>query len=206
MGQVVIMRIINKSISVIHSFRINRKNGSKRILIDKGTTNYRIHRNAVEGKGNLFLNANAISAREYSKLRIDANGKLFIEGKVSFFSNANIHVGENAILKLGNGTYVNEGVLISAANRIEIGYDCAISNNVTILDSDFHIINMIQKDGYVRIGNHVLIGAGTTILKNVTVGNNCIIGAKSVVVNDIPDNCMVVGIPAKIIQTNVSWG
>jgi serine O-acetyltransferase len=49
------------------------------------------------------------------------------------------------------------------------------------------------------IGDNVMIGAGVAILGNVNIGNNVLIGANAVVVSDVPDNCTVVGIPAKIV-------
>ena len=50
------------------------------------------------------------------------------------------------------------------------------------------------------IGDNVSIGANVNIIGNITIGNNVEIGAGSVVVNDIPDNCVVVGNPARIIR------
>lgn len=50
------------------------------------------------------------------------------------------------------------------------------------------------------IGDNVTLGAHVIILGNVHVGNNVIVGAGSVVVKDIPDNCVVAGNPAKIIK------
>lgn len=50
------------------------------------------------------------------------------------------------------------------------------------------------------IGNNVTLGANVTIIGGVTIGNNVIIGAGSVVVKDVPDNCVAVGNPARIIQ------
>jgi serine acetyltransferase len=50
-----------------------------------------------------------------------------------------------------------------------------------------------------RIGDGVLIGAGSTLLGNITIGDRCNIGARSMVATDIPPNCVVVGVPARII-------
>lgn len=50
------------------------------------------------------------------------------------------------------------------------------------------------------IGNHVMIGAGACILGNITIGNNVTIGANAVVLDDVPDNCIAVGVPARIIN------
>lgn len=50
------------------------------------------------------------------------------------------------------------------------------------------------------IGNNVSLGANVTIIGGVHIGNNVMVGAGSVVVKDIPDNCVVVGNPAKVIR------
>lgn len=51
------------------------------------------------------------------------------------------------------------------------------------------------------IGDNVTLGVNVTIIGPVTIGNNVIVGAGSVVVKDVPDNCVVAGNPAKIIKT-----
>ena len=53
----------------------------------------------------------------------------------------------------------------------------------------------------IQIGDNVYIGTGTTILGPATIGSNVVIAAGSVVVKDIPNNCLVAGVPAKIIKT-----
>lgn len=58
-----------------------------------------------------------------------------------------------------------------------------------------------EKIGCIEIGNNVFIGSRTCIASNVRIGSNVIIGACSLVNKDIPDNCVVAGIPAKIIKT-----
>lgn len=54
------------------------------------------------------------------------------------------------------------------------------------------------------IGNNVSLGANVSILGDVKIGDNVIIGAGSVVVKDIPSNCVVAGNPAKIINVGIS--
>ena len=60
----------------------------------------------------------------------------------------------------------------------------------------------------VRIGNNCVIGIRSIILPGVKIGNQVIVGAGSIVTKDIPDNCIVVGNPAKVIRTgiNVKYG
>lgn len=86
---------------------------------------------------------------------------------------------------------------------IEIGDDVGFSTNVTVLAHDNSLKRFIgiAKIGRVKIGNHVMVGASSTILPNVRIGNNVIIGTGSVVTKDIPDNVVCAGNPAKIICT-----
>lgn len=57
------------------------------------------------------------------------------------------------------------------------------------------------KGGRPKIGNNVLVGANVTIIGDITIGDNVIIGAGSVVVKNVPSNCVIVGNPAKILKT-----
>lgn len=53
------------------------------------------------------------------------------------------------------------------------------------------------------IGENVLIGAGACVLGKVTIGNNVKIGANAVVLEDVPDGCTAVGVPARIIESEM---
>lgn len=53
-----------------------------------------------------------------------------------------------------------------------------------------------------RVGNNVYIGAGAKVLGDVKIGDGAIVGANSVVMNDVPEYCTVMGIPARIISRN----
>lgn len=64
-----------------------------------------------------------------------------------------------------------------------------------------HLTTLGDKNGKRPIiGNNVTLGANVTIIGGVKVGNNVTIGAGSVVVKDVPDNCIIAGNPAKIIR------
>ena len=84
---------------------------------------------------------------------------------------------------------------------IEIGNNVTLSSEVQILVHDGSTKRYCgySKLGKVKIGDNVFIGTRTTILPGVKIGNNVIIGAGSVIRKDIPDNCIVLGNPAKII-------
>lgn len=66
--------------------------------------------------------------------------------------------------------------------------------------SCIHCTTIGAHKGRAIIGNNVSLGANVTIIGNVHIGNNVTVGAGSVVVKDVPDNCIVAGNPARIIK------
>jgi serine O-acetyltransferase len=82
------------------------------------------------------------------------------------------------------------GIIISGF--AQIGNNCRIRNGVVI---------GLQRAGESRaplIGDNVDIGAGAKLLGPIRIGNNVLIGANAVVINDVPHNCIAVGVPARI--------
>lgn len=89
---------------------------------------------------------------------------------------------------------------------IEIGNNVSITEGVTILTHgcDWSVFKGMYGDvlgsaGRVKIGDNVFIGMHATILKGVTVGDNVVIGANSLINKDVPDNCVVVGNPQRVV-------
>lgn len=84
---------------------------------------------------------------------------------------------------------------------ITIGDDVTMSIRVTVMAHDASTKKTLgyTKIGQVHIGNHVFIGANTTILPGVTIGDYAVIGAGSVVAHDIPARTVAAGVPAKEI-------
>ena len=104
-------------------------------------------------------------------------------------------------VKMGKNSIIMNNALLMASGGIEIG-DCTmlaahaklISNDHDLYDRS--ILTMVP----IKIGNHVWVGAGATILKGVTVGDHAIIGGGSVVTKDVPPYAVVVGNPAKVVK------
>lgn len=110
-------------------------------------------------------------------------------------------------LRIGPRTYVGQFSVICARENIRIGADCLIAENVTIRDQDHRFGDglVTAQAGFstspVVIGSNVWVGAKATITKGVSIGDNSIIGANAVVTQDIPANCVAVGIPARVMRT-----
>jgi sugar O-acyltransferase (sialic acid O-acetyltransferase NeuD family) len=95
------------------------------------------------------------------------------------------------------GTVITNDVIISIGVLINlnctIGHDCKVGKFVE-LSPGVHV------SGNCIIGDYSVLGTNATILPKVTIGKNVIVGAGTVVTKDLPDNCVAVGIPAKIIK------
>lgn len=95
-----------------------------------------------------------------------------------------------------NVKFAYGGIGVVIHERVVIGNNCLIGQGITIGGKS-------KVYEVPRIGNDVYIAAGARIIGNVKIGNNVIIGANSVVVKDIPDGCIVAGVPAKIIREGI---
>jgi acetyltransferase-like isoleucine patch superfamily enzyme len=144
---------------------------------------------------------------------------LYSNAVIKIHNKGSIHLGRKNILspfaelvsfselKIGDSFFINKYSRIISKNRIVIGNNVTIAQFVTILDHDhahsFDSKNNMILEGYncgqIEIGNNVWIGDKVTICKNVKIGDNVIIGANSVVLKDFESNCVIGGVPAKIL-------
>lgn len=95
---------------------------------------------------------------------------------------------------LGKGTkFAYGGIGVVLHKRTKIGKNCMIGSNVTVGGKSGHFEVPI-------IGDNVFIATGAKVLGPIVIGNNVVIGANAVVIKNVPDNCTVAGVPAKIID------
>lgn len=158
-------------------------------------------------------------------IKAPKNGKIIIGDNVvlnSDFINSNTSLttvvkfvtGINGTIRIGDNCDLN-GTCMVAYEEIEIGNNCQFASSSIISDTDFHPIDkearIAQMQGLpfshslvnkkkIKIGNNVWIGWGTVILKGVTIGDNSIVAAGAVVVNDVPENVIVAGNPARVVK------
>ena len=91
---------------------------------------------------------------------------------------------------IGAFSYINAKFGVTIEESVQIGSHCSIYSVSTIDDTK----------GKVHLKKNCKIGSHSTILPNVTIGTNSIIGANSLVLDDIPDNVVAFGIPAKVVR------
>lgn len=115
---------------------------------------------------------------------------------------------DNGIIRIGNNVGMSNATLV-AWNGIEIEDNVTIGGGVKIYDNDFHSLDYDTRvyrpykdirSKPVKICKGAFIGAGSYILKGVTIGEKSIVGAGSVVTKDIPSGEIWAGNPAKFIR------
>ena len=110
----------------------------------------------------------------------------------------NIHIGE--------GTFINFGLVALDPVEIRIGKYCQIATHVQLLTPTHPIEPEPRKHGIeaakkIVIGDNVWLGGGVIVCPGVTIGDNSVIGAGAVLTRSIPANVVAVGNPARVIRT-----
>jgi acetyltransferase-like isoleucine patch superfamily enzyme len=136
-------------------------------------------------------------------------GRLEIGEQVLFEPHVWITAPGTARVRIGSGTFLNIGVMVAAAELVEIGEHCMFANGCFITDAN-HRFDDLQKPvpwqgftskGPTRIGDNVWCGAHVVVTSGVTIGERCVIGANSVVTEDIPAFSIAAGAPARVLRS-----
>lgn len=162
-----------------------------------------------------FIRANIAHFRNfginsYIGKRCNIKGGLYIQigSNVTIRPDVDIWASGKGII-IQDGSEIGQRTRISITNSLVIEKDVLISPNVYITDCDHQyqdITKAVIRQGVIDSENTVCIGEGSyiginsVIVGNVRIGKHCVIGANSVVSKNIPDYCVVVGAPAKIIK------
>lgn len=143
-----------------------------------------------------------------SRLILKDNSRLVCRGHIQTFETVKIECLPNAVIEIGDKTYINHDSEIRCRERVAIGNNVSIAYNVLIQDSDYH--TTYDENGTpkpqtlpISIEDNVWIGANAIVLKGVTIGEGSIVAAGSVVTKSIPAYSLVAGNPARIIKQNI---
>jgi len=149
------------------------------------------------------LHGNVLEALQDGRLEIGAN--------TLFEPNVWITVGDDAHVRIGEGTFLNIAVMVAATRLVEIGSHCMLANGCFVTDANHRFEDPdkpvpwqgFDTRGPTRIGDNVWLGANVVVTSGVTIGERCVIGANSVVTQDVPPFSIAAGVPAKVLRAVV---
>lgn len=125
---------------------------------------------------------------------------LWCDGRHDFAYYLQMRSSELFGIDIHPGAKIGRGILIDHAHSIVIGETAVVGNNVSMLHSvTLGGTGKDDEDRHPKIADGVLIGAGAKVLGNIKVGQCARIAAGSVVLADVPPNCTVAGVPAKVV-------
>lgn len=124
-----------------------------------------------------------------------------------------IRVGQDATVAIGDNVSCTSTCIISAVEgvTVRIGNDVMIASQNQIRADDGHPIFDVHTGKRVNlaeditIGNHVWLALGSTVLAGGRIGDGTVIGYSSLVNGPIPNNCIAVGTPARVVRRDVAW-
>ena len=124
------------------------------------------------------------------------------------FINQPFYCDYGSNIRVGRRFFANFNFTVLDEAPVTVGDDCFIGPNVSIYTA-CHSTDPVERNSRrewakpVTIGDNVWIGGSVTILPGVTIGSNVTIGAGSVVVKDIPDGCVAVGNPCRVVKRDI---
>jgi len=149
-----------------------------------------------------------IRPRVFGRIRVENEGRMVIGERLLIRAipwPTELASLAGGVLEIGDGTFINSGVSISACASVKIGSRCQIGPRVLIMDNDFHVAGdplTRPRSKPVVLEDGVWVGAGAIILKGVHIGAGASIGAGSVVTRDVAAGAVVAGSPARPISSH----
>ncbi len=150
-------------------------------MADKHNNQIELHSEAelvLKGENNrIFIGENVKNLLNLSKIRIECgnNNTIYIGNGVTY--------GNDCRIKCGDGC------------TVFIGEDSMLSNEV----------KLICRHKNIMVGKHVWFGLRTAALEGTVIGDGAILGACAVANAEYPNNCIIVGNPARIVRKNAAW-
>ena len=131
--------------------------------------------------------------------------KLYLKGKVFKARRISQRTARKTGIEIHPAAQIGKGLFIDHGHGVVIGETAIIGENVTLYQG-VTLGGTGKEKGkrHPTIGNNVMIGAGAKVLGSFTIGDNSKVAAGSVVLEEVPPNCTVVGVPGIVVkQDNV---
>lgn len=200
----------NNSITIGEGVQIK---GTLKIIVNGDNHSVSIGEKCVfNGTNNILTVANSHDA----KIEIGSSCR---------FANLSITYRSQCEIKIGNMSTFSDKtrIYLHKNTKITIGQDCMFSFDIVVQTGDGHTIfdletgkginysiNESQEPYYgeIELKDHIWVGRDAMILsgaKKTVIGEGSVIGAKSLVKGVFPNNCIIAGVPARVLKRNIAW-
>ena len=190
----------------------NYNHGHRNVVVNEGGVKVR---NKIQFKGDnnkVYIEKGAVL--KGTTIRITGSNCLVKLKKHSYVSEAEIFIEDkNCIVEVGESTFIGRRTHLACTednSNLIIGNQCMISASCQIRTGDSHsVVDMggtrLNPAASVIIGNHCWLGEGCKVLKGVCLSENTIVSTGAIVTQSFGSNCLLAGVPAKVIRTDISW-
>lgn len=151
---------------------------------------------------------NEILDYKYERTIFFNEGTIIIRGTANF--NQGFRVFNRGVIEFGDNFVVTGNSSVICMKHVVFGNDCLMSWGVSVMDTDFHKIillnnkKVINPNKDVVIGSHCWICSNVTILKGAVIPDNCVIGSGSTTAKEFLDrNSIILG--NRVLRENVNW-
>jgi acetyltransferase-like isoleucine patch superfamily enzyme len=152
------------------------------------------------------VHGNVLEALEEGRLTIGPHTLLEPGVWITAPGEARVHLGE--------GCFLNLGVMVASMELVELGDHCMLANGCLVTDADHRFDDLTRPitwqgfttKGPTRLGDNVWLGANVVVTSGVTIGERCVVGANSVVTRDLPPRSVAAGAPARVLRTIAEEG
>ncbi|WP_344774499.1 acyltransferase [Gryllotalpicola kribbensis] len=170
---------------------------------------------SFRGSGNVLKIADTAKVVDLAAEFAGDNGRIDISetSKPRTGLRLNIRVGHESSVAIGANVGCETRMFVSASEgaSVVVGEDCMIATGVELRTDDSHAIYDVRSRKRVNparsitIGEHVWLGKSVVVMGGVTIGSGSVVGFRSIVTRDIPNNCVAVGAPTRVVRRNVAW-
>ena len=142
---------------------------------------------------------------------LNIRGELVIEGDYYIGRGCRFDIGDEAVVVIGRGGFINCNNKLIIMHGLRIGDNCIISWDCQFLDENFHSFSYegqipTNRRKSIEIGNNVWIGNGVKIYQGAIIPDGCVVAAHSVIRGEFKrQNVLIGGMPAREIKSNVKW-
>lgn len=148
---------------------------------------------------------------------VDCGCNVTFDSNCIIRNDSTIFCRNGSSIEVGKRTTFGKNLSMTSHNNIKIGNDCLVSKDCTFQCGDGHSIfdvstGLLCNDtriqcvkNLIHIDDHVWLGLKSTILNGSKIGSGSMVACGAVVKGQFSNNCMIGGVPAKILKENIAW-